>query len=488
MERRIEPHIFVIIGGSGDLTRRKLLPALYNLSDHGVLEGKSRILGVARGEEFDDLSYRDWAVEVLDRAGYSAKGETSPWCKDCLHYSSIRGEREADYAGLARRVKEIEEETGFPGNRVFYLALPPRALPDAIEGLGEAGLGTGPGWTRLVVEKPFGRDLASAEELNCLVHRYCDESQIYRIDHYLAKETVQNLMVFRFANALFEPLWNRDHVDSVEITMAEEIGVAHRATYYEQAGAVRDIVQNHLTQLLTLVAMEAPATFDADAIRDEKAKVLRQMDPIGPEDVVYGQYGAGQISGEKVPSYRDEEGVAATSTTPTFAAMRVRVANWRWQGVPFYLRTGKRLRKTITQIVINFKGPPLSLFERDASSGSTVPNILVINIQPDEGFDLHFQVKSPGERIKLSDQKLRFKYAEAYNQHIHDAYETLLLDVISGDQTLFVRCDEVEEAWRIYTPLLDSGMPVHPYPAGGWGPPEADALPEEDGCLGWMNH
>ncbi|MFQ5975236.1 MAG: glucose-6-phosphate dehydrogenase [Candidatus Hydrothermarchaeales archaeon] len=482
-----ERHVFVIFGATGDLTSRKLLPSLFQLSDHGILKGKSMILGVARNPDFDDASFRAWAGEALEKAGFSKEDRAASWCDKCLHYQSIGAAGLEDYKNLASRIEELEKATGMQGNRAFYLALPPQAFPSTIKGLGESGLNRSPGWTRIVLEKPFGRDSNSAHELNNLVHRYFDESQIYRIDHFLGKETVQNLLVFRFSNSLFEPLWNRDHVESVQITVSEDLGVERRAAYYEQAGALRDMVQNHLTQLLTLVAMESPVTFDAEAIRNEKVKVLRQVAPLEPEDVVYGQYNSGKIEGKDVAGYTREPGVSKDSDTETFVALRLKIANWRWQGVPFYLRTGKRMPKRLTQIAVNFHCPPVSIFQPFESSCTVEPNVLVITIQPDEGFDLQFHVKAPGSPISLTTQKLQFRYSDVFGPHIHDAYETLLLDVLTGDQTLFVRADEVEEAWRLYTSLLEKKLDVGSYQAGSWGPSESDHLLSKDGSRSWLN-
>jgi glucose-6-phosphate 1-dehydrogenase len=479
-----EPHIFVIFGATGDLMGRKLLPALHRLSVRGLLNPQSVLLGIGIETEFDDASFRKRAREQLIVDGVSPAELAAGASRDRLFYQPMPKADADDYAALVKRITSIERERNLPGNRVFYLALPPAAFPSTIAALGAAGLNRSAGWTRLVIEKPFGRDLESAEKLNELVHRWFDEQQVYRIDHYLGKETVRNLLVFRFANSLFEPLWNRDRVESVEITVAESLGVEHRARYYESAGALRDMIQNHLTQLLTLVAMEPPASFHAEAIRQEKAKVLMSVAPIRPADVVFGQYAAGKIGDTPAPAYRDEPGIAKDSQIETFVALRLEIANWRWHGVPFFLRTGKRMATRSSQLVVTFRSPPVSMFQ-PFDSTPIHANALVTTLQPDEGFDLHFEIKEPGESIRLQSRKLHFRYSEAFAP-LPDAYETLLLDVLKGDPTLFVRDDWVEASWKLYTPLLQNRPPVGPYAAGSWGPVEADRLLKDLG-RGWTN-
>ncbi len=471
-QRSAEPATIVVVGGAGDLMRRKLFPALYRLAGQGLLHEHTQILGVAR-RQMDDQAYRAWASEALEEAG-AADERATRWCEACLFYHSLGEGTSEDYRGLAARLDSLERAHEHPGNRTLYLAIPPKAIPTAVAGLGEAGLNRSAGWTRLVVEKPFGRDPRSAQELNGLIHRHFEESQVYRIDHYLGKETVQNLLAFRFANPIFETLWNRDRVESVQITVAEEVGVEDRADYYETAGALRDIVQNHLTQLLTLVAMEVPASPAADMVRNEKVKVLHVITPVTEDDVVFGQYTRGTVEGREVPAYREEPGISPSSRVDTFVALRLRVENWRWHGVPFYLRTGKRLARRLTQIAVTFRRAPVALFPQIQDAGIP-PNVLVITIQPDEGFDLSFQVKTPGEPITLATQRLDFRYAEAFAP-LPEAYETLLLDVLAGDQTLFVRADEAEMAWSLYVPVLEDRRRLAFYPAGSWGPAEADRI------------
>jgi glucose-6-phosphate 1-dehydrogenase len=467
--------LIVIFGATGDLMDRKLLPALYQLMNDKLLPARCHILGVGRDAALTDERFRLQARVALEKAGLADTQKLRRWCDTCLHFQGLGAGTATDYARLGARMAQLEQARGLHGNRILYLALPPGAFPGTIEALGEGGLNRSRGWTRLVIEKPFGRDLASAQQLNALVHRYFAEEQVYRIDHYLGKESVQNLLAFRFGNALFESAWNRDHIRSVQITVAEDLGIEQRARYYEDAGALRDMVQNHLTQLLTLTAMEVPAAFEADSIRFEKVKVLRSVAPIRDDAVVFGQYEPGRVKRKRLAGYRQEHGVAVQSTTETFVALQLEIDNWRWQGVPFFLCTGKRLARRVTEITINFRSPPVALF-RSLDGCPTRSNVLVITLQPDEGFDLSFEVKSPGDRFTLQTQHMDFRYAEAFGEPLSAGYETLLRDVVQGDLTLFVHGDEAEASWRLFTPLLHRRWPLHGYPAGSAGPAAAAQL------------
>jgi glucose-6-phosphate 1-dehydrogenase len=477
------PATLVIFGASGDLTRRKLLPALYRLSRDQRLPARFSIIGVAREEFGDDGFKQEFRESLREFAGLTDEDEVAHSLSERMRYVGGDFTDPAIYQQVARHIAEMDSSGGV----LFYLAIPPGAYPNVIEQLGAAGLSgsTDGGWRRIIIEKPFGTDLQTARELNQIVHRHFDEEQVFRIDHYLGKETVQNLMAFRFANGMFEPVWNRRYIDHVQITAAETVGVERRAAYYEGAGGLRDMVQNHLMQLLSLVAMEPPIAFTAESVRDRKLDTLLSALPLGPEHVVRAQYHAGWVTGAEVPGYREEPGVDAASTTETLVALKVQLDSWRWAGVPFYLRTGKRLPKRTTEIAIQFRRPPLQIFKR-VSQSSVAPNLLIVNVQPDEGISLRFEAKLPGTRMQLAPVMMNFRYGTAFGGTVPEAYETLLLDAMVGDPTLFARHDFVESSWALITPVHErwraeahTELPAHE--AGEWGCPEVDALIERDG-------
>ncbi|HTI36122.1 MAG TPA: glucose-6-phosphate dehydrogenase [Vicinamibacterales bacterium] len=487
-----QPTVLVIFGASGDLTNRKLLPALYQLARGQRLPAQFRVLGVAR-TSWDDEAFRAHFHESLKTfAGLADPDEVSKALASDLFYVGGEMDDPALYARIASKLAE----PGWPDGVLFYLAIPPTVYKQVVSRLADATLvkpRVDNGWRRVIVEKPFGTDLASARELNRALHRYLDEPQIFRIDHYLGKETVQNLLVFRFANGMFEPVWNRRYIDHVQITAAETVGVERRAAYYESAGALRDMVQNHLMQVLAHVAMEPPIRFSAENVRDRKLDVLLSIQPLQssngddrtPLDVVRAQYTAGWVNGAEVPGYRQEEGVKTSSLTETFVAMRLQLDSWRWAGVPFYIRTGKRLPKRTTEIAIQFRRPPLHLFKR-VSPTSISPNLLIVNVQPDEGISVRFEAKLPGTRMQLAPVMMNFRYGSAFGRAVPEAYETLLLDAMLGDPTLFARHDFVEHSWGLITPVHEawaaSGATEIPaYEAGEWGPREADQLIAADG-------
>jgi glucose-6-phosphate 1-dehydrogenase len=458
----------VIFGGTGDLATRKLLPALFDLHREGVLRDV-RILAVAREDSMNDDAFRRVARAAVDSTGSSAAGD---WVR-ALHYQPLGQGSPADFDAVAQRVRQLESGAPEPV-RVYYLALPPAAFATAVSRLAATGILRKGDASRVVVEKPFGRDSESARELNALLHQHLLESQIYRIDHYLGKETVQNLLVFRFANTFVESLWNRAHVSSVQITVAEALGIGNRAGYYDTAGVVRDMMQNHLTQLVSLVAMEPPVTFDAEGIRTEKIKAVRSIQPLTPEAFVAGQYTGGEVNGEQVVGYQEEKGVSPGSKTAAFAAARLTVDTWRWTGVPFFLRTGKRMPSAITEIALILREPPVRLF-RNFDHCHPAANALVLRISPDEGFELHFDVKGPGEPFRVDHQALRFDYSSSYHS-LPEAYRTLIAEIVRGDQTLFVAAEEAEASWKLWEGVLDRDFPVHPYRVGSWGPAAANSI------------
>ena len=480
----------IIFGASGDLTNRKLIPALYNLAVTGFLPKNFAVIGFARKPKTDE-SFRAELYEAVKEFSRSKPIDEAVWATfaERLHYAQSDYSNLADYEALNERLLEIDKGHGTQGNRLYYLATPPEAYPTIIEHIGRSSLCKDcPGsWSRIIVEKPFGHDLQSARDLNAHTHQFFREDQIYRIDHYLGKETVQNILVFRFSNGIFEPIWNRRYVDHVQITVAENIGVENRGSYYEQAGVIRDIIQNHLLQLVALTAMEPPAEFSADSVRNEKVKVLKaiRVDRTRGDGTIRGQYGPGKVGGQLVPGYTQEAGVAVDSTTETYLAMKLLIDNWRWAGVPFYVRSGKRLPKRTSEIAIVFKMPPLLLFS-DTTAQQIEPNTLVLNIQPDEGISLKFGSKVPGSGEKIRPVVMDFKYGTAFNVPAPDAYERLILDCMLGDSTLFTRSDEVETAWSIITPVQqkwqdDSGSFMELYRAGTWGPKQADDFIRADG-------
>jgi glucose-6-phosphate 1-dehydrogenase len=458
-----EPTAIVIFGASGDLTHRKLLPALYHLFVEGLLPSRFGIVGYARTE----MSHESFMEKA--RRSVAEYGRTEPedeqWSEFAEGLSYVSGEFADPGAmeDLRKRLETLDETRGCEGRRFFYCATPPEAYPDIVGRIGEEAMAER---ARIVIEKPFGTDLETARELNRTLHTVFDESQVFRIDHYLGKETVQNILVFRFANTLWEPLWNRRYVDHVQLTVAEEIGIEGRGRFYERTGAIRDMVQTHLFQVLTFLTIEPPATFDPEMLRDEKVKVFQATRPIAPSNVVRGQY----------RGYRDEEGVDPDSDIETFVAMKVEVDNWRWAGVPFFLRTGKRLPRKVTEATVVFKSVPHQIFEQEGIGG-VAPNRLTLRIQPDEGISLSIMVQRPGLGIRLGGASLDFDYGETFTESpLVDAYELLLLEAMHGDHTLFTRQDGVERAWEILMPVFEDMPPVFEFEAGTWGPDEADAL------------
>jgi glucose-6-phosphate 1-dehydrogenase len=492
LERVPDPSAFVLFGATGDLAHRKVMPAIYQLWRTNLLPAEFSLVAVAR-RPYTNESFAAEVHASLEKYSRVQPIDEAAWAELArrITYQQLDFSDDAGFDRLAARLDELDTQCGTAGNRLFYLAVQPSQVTEIVRQMGRVTLDRevrGAGWRRVVVEKPFGRNLESARLLNHEVHKVFREAQVYRIDHYLGKETVRNLMVFRFGNGIFEPVWNRSYVDHVQITVAESIGVENRGSFYEETGASRDILQNHLLQLMTLVAMEPPSSFQADALRDQKLQVLRAIAAPDPEevrrDVVRGQYGPGWVEGEPAPGYREEPEVDPESETETYVAGRFTIDDWRWSGVPFYLRAGKRLPKRATEIAIQFKDVPLRLFRE--SVGDPAPNVLAMRIQPDEGIMLRFAAKVPGLGLDVRTVNMDFAYDTSFVVDSPDAYETLILDALLGDASLFTRADEVEAAWAVVTPIIgawaDMPAPQVPnYAAGSWGPEAADELMERDG-------
>jgi len=493
LEKIPEPCVMVIFGASGDLTRRKLVPAIFDLEAQGLLPAGFAIVGVGR-TSMEDGSFRSYLHEEMKKAGHLNARRASLWDEFArmLHYVAVDASIADEFHRLREALHAINTDHRAGSNYLFYLATPPSMYAPIIRHIGLCGLNRpqrDDAWVRIIIEKPFGVDLESARELNRQVISVFNEEQVYRIDHYLGKETVQNLLAFRFANGIFEPIWNRNYIDHVQITAAETVGVENRGAYYEEAGTLRDMIQNHMLQLLALTAMEPPVLFDERQVRDEKQKILQAIKPIRPEDVqvytVRGQYAQGTTAGKSVPAYRDEKGVAPDSPTETYVALKLTVDDWRWADVPFYVRSGKRLPKRITEIAVQFKKTPHHMFSGFAGDRLSA-NSIVIRIQPDEGISLRFNSKIPGSRMNMRPVTMDFRYGAAFGGRLVEAYTRLLLDCMLGDPTLYARGDSLEMAWSLVTPILEGWKSnaqsrVFPYPAGTWGPPEADALLHADG-------
>jgi len=481
------PCAVVIFGATGDLAGRKLVPALYNLHLRHLLPAGFAVIGVSRSDMGGDDGFRTTMRERCEEHSRTPVTDAQ-WSEFEGMLSYVQGpfDDPGTYEAIDAAIGRASSDRGSGQSALFYLSVPPSIFPVIIEQLGSSGLSdeTDGRWRRVVIEKPFGHDLATGRELAEVVHGSFDEQQVFRIDHYLGKETVQNILVFRFANGIFEPVWNRNFIDHVQITVSEAIGVEGRGKFYEEAGALRDIVQNHMLQVLSFVAMEPAASFDAEAVRDERGKLLASVRPLLPSDVVRGQYAPGFANGEPAPGYREETGVAPDSEVETYVAARISIDNWRWAGTPFYLRTGKRLPKRVTEVAIQFKQVPHLPFSYSASE-QLEPNVLVLRIQPDEGIALRFGAKVPAPRVVMRTVQMDFQYDTAFSVPPAEAYETLLLDAMRGDSTNFPRQDAVDESWRIVEPIIDSwreqGGAAHPYPAGTWGPEASDQLLASDG-------